>query len=113
MLFDDLKDFVAEVDVARRRVDVDDEREQRYEVEERRLAAPAAEEGEEADGEVEEADEAEDQVRVVDLQLGDAVGEVEGAPAARDDHRHFLPDAAEALLQPLDRGGRLVADDRG
>src|SRR5205814_9799830 len=66
-LFDELEKFVAPVDVARGRVDVDDEREQRDEVEEPALGCAASEQCEETDGEIEEADEAEDQVRVVDL----------------------------------------------
>ena len=58
-----LQELVAPVDVAGRRVDVDDEREQRDEVEEPALLRLSAEEREEADGEIEEADEAEDEIR--------------------------------------------------
>src|ERR1019366_9615019 len=69
-LFDELQDFVGEVDVARRRVDVDDERQQSDEEEEDRLATAATKECEKTDGEIKEADEAEDQVGVIDFQLG-------------------------------------------
>src|SRR5258708_40056851 len=84
-LFDELQDFIGEVDVARRRVDVDDERQQRDEEEEGRLAPASAEECEETDGEIEKADETEDQVGVIDLQLGNEIGEAKGLPAPGDD----------------------------
>ena len=109
-VFDQLQRLVERVDVAGRCVHIDDERQQRDEKEERRLAPAPSEEGEEPDGEIEKADEAEDQVGVVDLQLGDAVGEFERLSIARHHHRHLLADATQRLLQPFDLRRRRVAD---
>ena len=109
--FDDLKELVAEVDVAGRRVHVHDEREQRDEIEQRALPPLPSKQSEEANRQIEESDEAEDQVRVVDLQFGHAVRQLQCLMSALHDHRHRRADSAKGLLQPLDFVARRVADD--
>jgi hypothetical protein len=105
-----LQDFVAPVDVARRRVDVNDKRQQRDEVEESALLRLSSEEREQSNREIEEADEAEDEVRDVDLQLRRPIRDVEDLPGAIDDHRHRTPDAPQRLLHAFDFRGRRPID---
>src|SRR4051812_5193844 len=110
--FESLQHLVRGVDVAGRRVDVNNERQQRDEKEERRLRPPSSEQREDADGEVEKSDEAEDEVGVVDLQLGDEVRQPGERPSPLHDQRNFLADPPERFLQAFDLGRWRVADEQ-
>src|SRR4029077_8604932 len=109
-LFDELQHLVREIDVARRRVDVDDEREKRDKEEQRALLPSPAEQREETDGQIKKSDEAEDQVGVVDLQFRYPIGQPQHLVRSRDDHRNRLTDPPERFLKAFHLVAWRVAD---